>query len=186
MCRSSRSKVLNFWGVQSLFTISFNLISLFSFSCPDSEKTFRCLLFSVTGNNTRSDFRIVLVPTGMFSKRFFTGVGFEVVDLLILPYIDILWSKISNLASFQNATWILLPPQFQLSDRIVLKSHRSSVTNVSIARRNPARMENCRSHLDAVFPENFEKEPLRGTKVVLCAWLEYFSPLGGTNSKASH
>lgn len=58
------------------------------------------LFVFVTGDNTQTEMRITLLPSGMSSKYFFIGVDFVGFYLLIiLRCINIKWSKILNLAS---------------------------------------------------------------------------------------
>ena len=58
-----------------------------SFSWRLSDVGF-CYRRTLEHSNTRTDLRIGLFPSGISSKRFFTGVDFVGVDLLILPCID--------------------------------------------------------------------------------------------------
>ena len=55
------------------------------------------MLVFVTGDNTRTDLRIGLFPSGISSKCFFTGVDFVGVDLLIVPCIDSWTNEYSDL-----------------------------------------------------------------------------------------
>ena len=113
---SGRLSMFRYWSIVSLFSFS----DAWSLSCPNS-KDFRedfPLFVLVAGDNSRTDLRIGLFPSGVSSKHLFADVDFggvAAVNSVILPSNDS-WTneysdfKISNLSSTRitNATWMLV------------------------------------------------------------------------------